>query len=325
MSNYRKTACPIVKEFLNYHESIKGHSQGTVDSYYSDIKAFIGWINAQERPHDEEAYMDENITLEKLGQITRMDIYEYMSWLSREKHLEAATRARRLAAVRALYRYLCVASGQLHDDPTVGVSPPKVKRRLPVYLNENQAEELLEAPEGTFALRDQTILMLFMVCGLRISELASLDLDDLNDDSIHIIGKGNKDRVVFMSDPLKEQVDKYLELRYTLTPKKGHERALFLSRLNTRISVRRIRSMVMEQFRAAGLDASKYSPHKLRHTAATLMLKNGVDIRVIQDFLGHENLGTTEIYTHVDNADLRTAAQVSPIGKSRKINETGGV
>lgn len=311
-------AAPCIKEWLNYHESIRGHSVNTVDSYYSDIKQFIGWLNSRNNPDDPEAIHNEMVTLEQLATIRKTDIYEYLTWLNRDRHLDTSSRARHLSAIKSLFDYFTVATEQLPTNPTVGIVPPKIKKSLPVYLTESQADDLLQAPSGKYELRDRTILMLFMVCGLRVSELAGLNLDRITSDSIRVLGKGNKERVIYLSEAMRKQLRLYLDMRYGLSPAKGHENAAFLSNRNTRISIRRIRSMVDEKLRAAGLDSSTYSPHKLRHTAATLMLQNGVDIRVLQEILGHERLDTTQIYTHVDDTDLRLAAEASPVGKEKK-------
>ena len=167
----------------------------SVDSYYSDLKVFIGWFHMQERPKDPDAFRDESISLAELAQIRKTDVYEYLTWLMRDRHLGATTRARRLAVIRSFFHYLTVATNQLDMDPTLGVEPPKRKKSLPVYLDIQQAETLLEAPAGAFELRDRTILMLFLTCGLRISELAALDLDSVNKERVRILGKGNKERI----------------------------------------------------------------------------------------------------------------------------------
>lgn len=318
MQDYRHSAAPCIKEWLNYHESIRGHAVNTVDSYYFDIKLFIGWLNSRANPDDPEAIHNEMISVEQLAAVRKTDIYEYLTWLNRDRHLDSSSRARHLSAIKSLFYYLAVSTEQIPDNPTIDITPPKIRKSLPVYLTESQAENLLQAPSGKYELRDRAILMLFMACGLRISELAGLNLDRITNDSIRVLGKGNKERVIYLSEAMRTQLRLYLDMRYGLSPVKGHENAVFLSNRNTRISVRRIQSMVDEKLRVAGLDSSTYSPHKLRHTAATLMLQNGVDIRVLQEILGHERLDTTQIYTHVDDTDLRLAAEASPIGKKKK-------
>ena len=195
---------------------------------------------------------------------------------------------------------------------------PKRPTSLPRYLEESECERLLDACDGPFALRDYCILMLFMSCGLRVSELVSLNKTDIYEDHVRVLGKGNKERVVFFGDGCREAIDDYLLVRQEDKIIPADKNALFISRDNCRISVRGVQKMVEKKLKIAGLDATRYSPHKLRHTAATLMLKNGVDTRALQEVLGHSNLNTTQIYTHLDNASLREAAMANPIGRKKR-------
>lgn len=319
--NYRDTACPLVREFLNYHEVIRGHSQRTVDGYYNDIKVFLGWYHMQERPRDENAQYDESITVEQLSLLKKEDIYDYMTWLSREKRNGSTSISRKISALKSFFAYLVTEKECLPENPTLTVKTPKKPKKIPSVLNDQQAEQLIAAPSGTYELRDTTILLLFLTCGLRVSELVGLDLNDVTKEYVKVLGKGNKERIVYMSDAMRKQMRNYLDMRYKLVAKPGHEKALFLSRLNKRICVRRIQKLVDQKCQAAGLDSRNYSPHKLRHTAATLLLKEGIDVRVLQEILGHERLDTTQIYTHVDDADLRLAAKASHLGEKKKNSE----
>lgn len=320
MQDYRQTASPIVREFLEYHEHIRHHSLKTVDGYYYDLKHFIGWLHAQERPRDPDAFGDESVDLELLGKITRSDIYAYLSWLARDRKEESASQARRLSSLKSLFHYLTAATNQLKSDPTQGVPFPRAREALPRFLTEDQAQKLLDSIRGPHELRDTTVILLFMTCGLRVSEMAGLDLGSVLGDSIRILGKGNKERLVYLGPAVRDQMRDYLAYRRTLKPAKGHEDALFLSQQNRRISVRRLQLMVQEKVLAAGIDADQISPHKLRHTAATMMLRQGVDVRTVQEVLGHERLDTTQIYTHVSSADLRLAADALPLRRKK----TGG-
>jgi site-specific recombinase XerD len=160
--------------------------------------------------------------------------------------------------------------------------------------------------------------MLFLSCGLRVSELVSLNVTDVYEDHVRVLGKGNKERVVYFAEGCREAIDDYLDVRNVENVKDSDKNALFISRKNCRFGVRGVENMLESKLLAAGLDASRYSPHKLRHTAATLMLKNGVDTRALQEVLGHSNLNTTQIYTHLDNAALHEAAQANPIGRKYK-------
>lgn len=311
MSDYRLTAAPIIKEFLNYHEVIKNHSANTVDAYYSDVKKFIYFLKMRaNEPTDSEM-----IDIDTLGAVTKTDIYDYVTWLRRDQNLDTSTRQRRLAAIRSLYSYLTVKKDYLKENPTVGIDNPKKRQKLPVHMTKSEADILLDAVGGQFELRNRMMLVIFLTCGLRVSELVGLDINSVLEDRIKVLGKGGKERMVYLSKFSQEQMKDYLAYRKEITAKPGHEKALFLSQRNTRITTRGVQKMVDTQLKRAGLDASALSPHKLRHTAATLLLQNGVDIRVLQDMLGHAQLGTTQIYTHVDAVDLKIASEASPIGK----------
>lgn len=195
---------------------------------------------------------------------------------------------------------------------------PKRQASLPRYLEESECERLLRACDGPNGLRDYAILMLFLSCGLRVSELVSLNLTDVYEDHVRVLGKGNKERVVYFGDGCREALDDYLMVRNAEKVPEKDKNALFLSQKNGRFGVRGVQHMVEKTLLEAGLDPSRYSPHKLRHTAATLMLKNGVDTRALQEVLGHSNLNTTQIYTHLDNAALHEAALANPIGRKTR-------
>ena len=195
---------------------------------------------------------------------------------------------------------------------------PRRPASLPRYLEEAECERLLAACDGPFALRDYCMLMLFMSCGLRVSELVSLNTTDIYDDHLRVTGKGNKERVIYFAEGCRESIDDYLAVRDESGLIDEEKNALFISRDRRRISVRGVQKMVDKKLKLAGLNSSRYSPHKLRHTAATLMLKNGVDTRALQEVLGHSSLNTTQIYTHLDNAALHEAAMANPIGRKTK-------
>ena len=199
---------------------------------------------------------------------------------------------------------------------------PKRQSSQPRYLEEAECERLLAASDDKYGLRDYAILMLFLSCGLRVSELVSLNLTDVYEDHVRVLGKGNKERVVYFGEGCREAIDDYLMVRNVEKVPEKDKNALFISQKNCRFGVRGVQQMVEKKLLEAGLDPSRYSPHKLRHTAATLMLKNGVDTRALQEVLGHSNLNTTQIYTHLDNAALHEAALANPIGRrSRKTDE----
>ena len=254
--------------------------------------------------------------------VTRSEIYAYLSYLSRDKlrnarsrspsyGLSPASRARKIAAIRSLYKYLTVKTHQLTEDPVRDLDAPKLPRTLPRYLSLEESRRLLRAVEGRQRTRDYCILCIFLNCGLRISEIVGLNLGDLRADHLRVAGKGGKERVVFLNDAVAEALNDYLALRTNL--KATEPGALFLTASGSRVSRAAVHAMVKKTLLRAGLDAEHYSAHKLRHTAATLMLQNGVDVRTLQELLGHEHLNTTQIYTHVDSGELRTAARANPL------------
>ena len=199
----------------------------------------------------------------------------------------------------------------LDENPVQDLDSPKIPKTLPRYLTLEESQRLLSAVEGKNRERDYCILCIFLNCGLRISEIVGLNVSDYRGESLRVVGKGNKERTVYLNDACRDAIDRYLEVRKLLAPPRVT--AMFLSNRRARISCDSIQVMVKKNLTKAGLDASLYSAHKLRHTAATLMLQNGVDVRTLQEVLGHENLNTTQIYTHIDNAELRTAADANPL------------
>ena len=201
----------------------------------------------------------------------------------------------------------------LEENPVQDLDAPRPRRSLPRYLTLEESERLLSSVDGLHKERDYCILCLFLNCGLRISEIAGMNLSDVRSDHIRVLGKGNKERVIYLNDATADSINRYLLVRKNMAA--GDKNALFLSSRRTRVTREGLHAMVKKALLKAGLDSEKYSAHKLRHTAATLMLSNGVDVRTLQEILGHENLNTTQIYTHVDNTELRIAAQANPLGK----------
>ena len=227
--------------------------------------------------------------------------------------LNAASRARKLATIRSFYNYLTNKAHLIRENPVKDIDSPKLKKTLPKYLTLDQSMELLNSVDGKNQERDYCILTLFLNCGLRISELVGLNLRDIQDDALRVLGKGNKVRILYLNDACQDALKRYLAVRRPITGRDAN--ALFLSSRNERVSRSTVHAMVKKRLAAAGIDESEYSSHKLRHTAATLMLQNGVDVRTLQEVLGHEHLNTTQIYTHVDSGALQNAAQSNPLGK----------
>ena len=249
-------------------------------------------------------------------------MYRYQSFspenLNSNNSLSAASRCRRTSSIKSFYNYLSAKRHLLGNNITLELDMPKKQKSLPKYLEEYECERLLNTCQGKNAERDYAILMLFMSCGLRISELVNLNLTDVYEDHVRVLGKANKERVVYFADGCQEAIDDYLMVRDNGKISEKDKNALFISNKNGRFGARGIEQMLDKKLLEAGLDATRYSPHKLRHTAATLMLKNGVDTRALQEVLGHSNLNTTQIYTHLDNASLHEAAMANPIGSTKE-------
>lgn len=325
-NNYRTESPKILLDFLAYHETIKAHSRRTVDEYFLDMRNFFRYMKWIRDPLLQDCSLDKisilDVDLSFVASIALTDIYGYMTYLSRDrathqnsefsnKGLNAASRARKLATIRSFYNYICNKMHLLEENPCKDIDTPKTMKSLPRYLTLDESLSLLDAVDGPHRERDYCILTLFLNCGLRISELIGLNRNDIHDDALRVLGKGNKVRVVYLNQACKDALANYLAVR---RPISGRDQdALFLSSQNKRISRSTVHALVKKHLAMAGLDSTQYSSHKLRHTAATLMLQNGVDVKAVQEVLGHEHLNTTEIYTHVDNEALRVAARANPL------------
>ena len=336
-TNYRYESPKLLLDFLAYHETIKAHSAKTVDEYFLDLRNFFRYLKQSRNPKLRDVPLNEinilDIDISFIRTVTLTDIYGYMSYLSRDrvthqnsensnKGLSAVSRARKLATIRSFFNYLCNKVHLLEDNPCKDIDSPKLKKSLPRYLTLNESISLLDSVDGKNRERDYCILTLFLNCGLRISELIGLSLHDIQDDALRVLGKGNKVRIVYLNQACQEALKQYLAVRRPISGK--DQDALFLSSQNKRISRSMVHTLVKNHISQAGLDTSQYSSHKLRHTAATLMLQNGVDVKAVQEVLGHEHLNTTEIYTHIDNESLRVAAKANPLSKVKikgKIND----
>ena len=331
MIDYRTEAPEILRDFLAYHETVKAHSRRTVDEYFLDLRNFFRYMKQIRDPQLANRALDEidimDLDLEFVSSITLTDIYGYMAYLSRERvqnqnsrnpeyGLNAATRARKIATIRSFYNYLTNKMHLLRENPVKDIDSPKLKKSLPKYLTLDESIRLLDSVDGKNQERDYCILTLFLNCGLRISELVGLNLNDIQEDALRVLGKGNKVRIIYLNEACQNALRQYLAVRRPIRGK--DENALFLSSQNERMSRSTVHAMVKKRLSEAGIDASEYSSHKLRHTAATLMLQNGVDVRAVQEVLGHDHLNTTEIYTHIDNESLRVAAKANPLSHVKK-------
>ena len=322
----RSDAPQVLRDFLVYHETIRGHSKNTVDEYYLDLRTFFRFLKLSRGMVPRSTELDDisisDIDVPFIAKVTLAEVYDFLAFLSRDRikqpnsaepefGLTASSRARKIASIRSFFKYMTVKAKLLDENPVQDLDSPKLPKSLPRYLTLEESQRLLSAVDGSNKERDYCILCIFLNCGLRISELVGMNVNDYRGDNLRVIGKGNKERTVYLNDACRAALDAWLDVRRNLVP--ARVSAMFLSNRRTRISVDSVQVLVKKYLKKAGLDASLYSTHKLRHTAATLMLQNGVDVRTLQEVLGHENLNTTQIYTHIDNAELRTAAAANPL------------
>lgn len=320
--------CPrVLKDFLAYHENIKGQSAKTVSEYYLDLRMFLRFMVVLQDSLPLETDLNtvsiRHVNIDFIKKITLEDIYDFFSYLGSDrvyhpdtKHpgqgIDSAARARKLSAIKSFYKYLTVRTRQLDENPVADVEYPKVRRALPKYLTLEQAKQLLSSVKSIHEERDLAILLIFLNCGVRISELAGLNYGDIYQDRLRVLGKGNKERTVYMGESCMQAIARY-NVTLPEALQDDVKRPLFLSQKGGRMSTNAIHRLVKKHLLAAGLDPTQYSAHKLRHTAATLMLSRGVDVKTVQEVLGHEHLNTTEIYTHIENTELKIAAEANPL------------
>ena len=325
----RYADCPLIlRDFLVYHETIKGQSPRTIGEYYLDLRMFLRFVKLMRNDMPIHTRLDEidikDIDLSFIRSITTSDIFDFLSYLANDRTpnpdspapdygISPTARARKLSALKSFYKCLTVRTKQLQENPVADLEYPKLRKSLPKYLTLEQSSALLKAVSGQNQARDYAILMLFLNCGIRRSELVGLNMTDVYEDRIRVVGKGNKERFVYFGSACRKAIDAYLPVRNEMVL--TDNRALFGSRNGNRISVDAVHALVKKAFLKAGLDATQFSAHKLRHTAATMMLSGGVDVKTVQEVLGHENLNTTQIYTHIENTELKIAAEANPISK----------
>lgn len=319
--NFMDDAPQIIKEFLLYKQNIQGRSLKTVDEYYIDLRTFFRYINMSRGLSPDNIDFNEidisNIDINIIKTVTLRETYEFLNYILRERSNNQAARARKISALRQFFKYL--ERNQLIDsNPIKDLETPKQKKRLPKYLTLEQSIELLNAVEGPNKQRDYCILTLFLNCGLRLSELCGLNYNDIHTDkTMRVVGKGNKERIIYLNDACIKAINDYMEVRPN--DSLNDKRALFISRNHNRLSPKTVQAMVYKYLEKIGLDSQGYSCHKLRHTAATLMYQTGqVDVRILQDILGHENLGTTQIYTHISNEQMKKASDANPLSKVKQ-------
>lgn len=305
---------PRLTEYLNYLVTVKNSPVSTVKNYKSDLKMFLRFIKKIRTKSKEDISLIDISDVDDmfLQKIMLNELYMFTTFLTIEKKAAQPTRARKIIAIRSFFKYLNTKAKVLTNNVALELEIPKKEKRNPVYLTLDESKTLLAAPKGRQKKRDYCIITLFLNCGLRLSELVGINISNIKQDTLTVIGKGNKERTVYLNDACIKAINDYLEVREI--PKPGHEDALFLSQQKQRISDRAVQELIGKHFKEANITGKKYTPHKLRHTAATLLYKYAnVDIRTLKEILGHEDVSTTQIYTHVDDESLREAVKANPL------------
>ena len=319
---------PIIREFASYKTAIQGCSQKTADEYLLDLRTFFRYLLARDRgiDPDSEEFCEISILsvdVDYVKGITTDRIYDFLLYTGNVRKNMWATKARKLSAIKGLFKFMTVKRGYLEDNPAANIEAPKRKKTLPKFLSLEESKMLLDTVrndvESKTRLRDLCIITLFLNCGMRLNELVGISLNDLDRELNHVrvLGKGSKERIIYLNDACKVVLADYL-MNYRLIERNRNvsDKALFLSNREKRISDKMVQAMVYKYLDLSGLGAKHYSVHKLRHTAATLMYQSGnVDIRVLKDILGHDQLNTTQIYTHVSDKNMMNAMAQNPLAE----------
>lgn len=318
MMNYQD--CPeLVRNYLFYLETIKGRSPNTIQGYYWDLRTFFRFMKIQKKQVPATTPLDEitiaDIDLGFMQHITLSDVYEFLHFVSSNRSNQAKTRSRKVSSIRGFFKYLTNNVNLLKDNPVLNLEMPSAKKSLPKYLTLENCYELLRHIDGAQKERDFCIITLFLNCGMRLSELVGMNCNDIKNNTLLLRGKGNKERIVYLNEACLLSLQTYQQFKTGFYSEKPHDRtAVFLGKNGKRLGKRQVERIVERSLEQSGLGNLGYSTHKLRHTAATMMYQQGgVDIRVLQEILGHANLGTTQIYTHVSSDQMEQAAQSTPL------------
>ncbi|MBQ8552264.1 MAG: tyrosine-type recombinase/integrase [Clostridia bacterium] len=317
-----------VRNFVSYKLTVQGRSQKTMDEYALDLRTFFRFLSVKRDGMDVKSMGDDDfaavdisgIDMDFIGSVTTEEVYDFLYYVLEARGNKWSARARKLSALKSFYKYLTVSARAIDNDPTKNIDGPQKKKTLPKFLSLEESESLLEAVRADEASktreRDFCILVLFLNCGMRLSELVGINLSDIdrNMESLRVLGKGAKERMIYLNDACRDALRSYLRVRAADEVQIKDRNALFLSSRHTRISNKTVQWVVGKYLKAAGLEHKHFSTHKLRHTAATLMYQSGnVDVRVLKDILGHEQLNTTQIYTHVSDEGMRKAMAANPL------------
>ncbi len=313
-----------LNSFLDYSVTILNKSPNSIKEYNYDIAMFLKFIKLRFKLTNEDEFSRitiSDIPISEIKKIKLEDIHAFLSYLATTLRSKPATRARKASTIRIFFKYLSQKEKLIENNPAQNLETPKKDKRMPKYLSLDESKKLLETTsneeDNRNAKRDYAIITIFLNCGIRLSELVNINIKDITftECKLNVIGKGNKERTIYLNKSCMNAIQDYIQ---NARPKEGihynSKDALFLSERRERISNRTVQYIVKKELRKAGLDTTKYSVHKLRHTAATLMYQYGnTDIRALQELLGHESISTTEIYTHVENSQIRNAVENNPL------------
>lgn len=315
----------VLIDYLNYMSTVRGASTNTIDAYGYDLSLFFKYLKLYFKEvtlSDEMAFEQipiNDFSSDHLKDLQLVDFYAYLSYLEKMRDNGTYAKARKVASLKSFFHYLCSKAKIIEKDPTLDLESPKLGKRSPVYLTLDESRDLLSAANNRDknSPRDLCIITLFLNCGMRLSELCSINLSNIKGDTLTVIGKGDKERTIYLNKASLKAINKYLVVRNEIADKVYPEdkEALFISGKYRRINKRTVERIVKKYVNLAGLDDDKYTPHKLRHTSATLLHKHGgVDVKTLQEILGHENVSTTQIYVHVDDESIRKAVNSNPLG-----------
>ncbi len=324
---------PILREFASYKTAIQGCSQKTSDEYMLDLRTFFRYLLAKDKhidpDSDDFSLIDINeIDVNYIKGITAEKIYDFLLYTGNVRKNMWSAKARKLSAIKGLFKFMTVKRGYLEENPAANIEAPKRKKTLPKFLSLEESKILLDTvrndTKSKSRLRDLCMITLFLNCGMRLNELVGISLNDLDRELMHVrvVGKGSKERIIYLNDACKSVLADYIvNVRVSEQLKYLPDKALFLSNRNTRITDKMVQKVVYKYLDMSGLGSKHYSVHKLRHTAATLMYQSGnVDIRVLKDILGHEQLNTTQIYTHVSDINMMNAMGENPLANITNTN-----
>lgn len=325
MKNYNNSGNPeFLNDYLVHIKVVKMLSERTIEEYYFDTRLFLKYFYSVLRGIDDniEDIDISFMTIEELRRITLSDIYNFIFYTADERSNADRARYRKISSLRSFFKYLTKTAHLLANDPIKDIEVPVPKSGLPKFLSLNESLKLLDTSDNSDSVRNYCILTLFLNCGMRLSELIGINIRDIDfsEQRMKVLGKGRKERMVYLNSACMNALERYMTVRMD-NPKAVNEPALFISSRNTRISKRRVQQIVEDSLKKAGLDGKGITTHKLRHTAATLMYQYGdADVLTLKELLGHANISTTEIYTHLSNDSVRNAVESNPLAKVHKKN-----